>query len=79
MESRNANIAVYIIEGLIVFFILFKIFQAKGGKELFIRKIQGLNSLDEAVGRATEMGKPMFFVPGIGGLSIITLQGLSVF
>lgn len=78
MEHHNANVAVYIIEGLIVFFILFKIFQARGGRELFIRRISALNSLDEAVGRATEMGRPMLFNPGIGGLSIVSLQALAI-
>lgn len=32
-----------------------------------IRKIQGLEAVDEAVGRATEMGRPVHFAPGIGG------------
>lgn len=38
---------------------------AKAGKDLFIRKINGLDEVEEAVGRATEMGKPVLFVPGI--------------
>lgn len=32
-----------------------------------IRRIAGLDAIDEAVGRATEMGKPVFFTPGSGG------------
>ena len=28
-------------------------------KNLFIRRIQGLTAIDEAIGRATEMGRPM--------------------
>ena len=42
---------------------------AKGGKELFIRRIPALDSIDEAVGRSTEMGKPVFFIPGLTGLT----------
>ena len=38
---------------------------AKRGKELFIRKIAGLEAVDEAIGRATEMGRPILFIPGI--------------
>ena len=51
---------------LMVFFILFNIARAKGVKGLFIRRIAGLNAIDEAIGRATEMGRPVLMVPGIG-------------
>lgn len=34
-----------------------------------IRRIAGLDSIEEAVGRATEMGKPVHFSPGIGGIT----------
>lgn len=44
-----------------------------------IRRISGLNAIDDAVGRATEMGRPVLMVPGIDGLSIPTLQALSIF
>jgi len=42
--------------------------QAKRGKGLFIRKIPGLDAVEEAVGRATEMGKPILYVPGLGDI-----------
>lgn len=59
--------------------ILYYIIHAKRGKELFIRKINGLESMDEAVGRATEKGKPILFVPGIGDLDDIqTIAGLTI-
>ena len=35
------------------------------GIPLKLRKIAGLEAVDEAVGRATEMGRPIMFVPGI--------------
>lgn len=44
-----------------------------------IRRISGLNAVDDAVGRATEMGRPVLMVPGLDGLSISTLQALSIF
>jgi hypothetical protein len=37
-------------------------------KEVYIRPIAGLQELDNAVGRATEMGRPVMFVPGWGTL-----------
>ena len=77
-STQYANPAVYIVEGLLVFFIIYKILSARRGRELFIRKIPGLSSLDEAVGRATEMGKPMLFSPGLSGISIVGLQALAI-
>lgn len=76
--TSYANGAVYIVEGLIVFFILYKILSARRGATLYIRKIPGLSALDEAVGRATEMGRPMLFTPGLSTLNIIGLQALSI-
>lgn len=39
---------------------------ARGGKELFIRPLAGINAVDEAIGRATEMGRPILYVLGLG-------------
>ncbi len=59
--------------------VIYYIMAARQGKELFIRKINGLESMDEAVGRATEKGKPILFVPGIGDLDDIqTIAGLTI-
>lgn len=71
-----------ILTAIIAFAILFGIFSNRRlfqkGKSLFIRKIPGLSALDEAIGRATEMGRPVLFVPGIGGLDIVALQALAI-
>lgn len=74
----HATWSVVIVEALLCFFILWKVLAARGGKKLFIRRIPGLNAIDEAVGRATEMGRPTMFIPGITGIDIQTLQGLSI-
>ncbi|MBC8523549.1 hypothetical protein H8D29_06440 [PVC group bacterium] len=52
---------------------------ARSGKKLWVRKIAGLSAIDEAVGRATEMGRPVLFVTGIQDINEIqTLAGLTV-
>ena len=59
--------------------VIFYIQSAKKGKPLFIRKIGGLEAVEEAVGRATEMGKPVLFIPGIQEIDEIqTIAGLSI-
>ncbi|MCX7995332.1 MAG: hypothetical protein N3A65_06140 [candidate division WOR-3 bacterium] len=45
--------------------IIYYITRAKKRGKLFIRKIPALNAIEEAIGRATEMGKPVLYVPGI--------------
>ena len=62
--------------GLLVFIMVRK---AKKGHNLFIRSIAGIEEIDNAIGRATEMGKPILFVPGLSGISdVATLAGLSI-
>jgi hypothetical protein len=39
-----------------------------GGAIPKVRRIAGLDAVDEVVGRATEMGRPVLYSPGIGGL-----------
>ncbi len=52
---------------------------ARAEKSLFIRKINGLDEVEEAVGRATEMGKPVLFIPGINEIDEIeTIAGISI-
>jgi hypothetical protein len=59
--------------------VLLYIRSAKKGKNLFVRKLAGLEAVEEAVGRATEMGKPVLFVPGIQEIDEIqTIAGLSI-
>ncbi len=59
--------------------IAYYVLSAKSGKELYIRRINGLDAMDEAVGRATEMGKPVLFVPGIMDLDDMqTIAGLTI-
>jgi hypothetical protein len=51
---------------------------AQRGREMFIRRIPGLTAIEEAIGRATEMGRPILFSPGLDGIGIITLQALAI-
>jgi hypothetical protein len=64
---------------LLVFFILFNIWRAKGKKDMFVRRIPGLNAIDDAIGRATEMGRPVLMVPGLGDLNAISAQAINIF
>ena len=48
-------------------------------KGLFIRRIAGLDAIDEAIGRATEMGRPIYYSTGIGSMSSVpTIASTSI-
>ena len=47
-----------------VVMLLYRMERAKKGDIPWIRRIAGLDAIEEAVGRATELGTPVFYVPG---------------
>lgn len=49
---------------LIIALLQYMMSKAKQGNLPKIRRIAGLEAMEEAVGRATELGTPVFFVPG---------------
>jgi len=65
-DWRRINAFIGVI--FLSFFIIYYIQQAKSGKNLFIRKIAGMEAVDEAVGRATEMGKSIYYIPGLSDM-----------
>jgi hypothetical protein len=44
---------------------IFYIVSSMKGKDYYIRPIGGLSAVDEAIGRATEMGRPILFLNGL--------------
>lgn len=58
--------------------ILLSVFMARGGKEFYLRKIAAFAVIDEAVGRAVEMGRPILFSFGLSGLGVIFFQALAI-
>ncbi|MEO0022627.1 MAG: DUF6754 domain-containing protein, partial [candidate division WOR-3 bacterium] len=71
----NILVAMLIFFALVIYFIE----HAKAGRYLFVRRIAGLDAVEEAVGRATEMGKPIVYVPGLGSVAdIATIASLNI-
>lgn len=77
----------FITERLVMFLViltfsgtlLFFIRKAQRGEEIFLRDIPGLKAVEEAVGRSTEMGKPVLYVPGIMDMDQVeTVAGIIV-
>ncbi|MCB5271676.1 MAG: hypothetical protein LHW56_07505 [Candidatus Cloacimonetes bacterium] len=52
---------------------------SKRGKSFYIRPIAGLQEIDNAIGRATEMGRPMLYCMGHGSLSdVATIASMGI-
>jgi hypothetical protein len=76
-DTKRLNVFIWIVllSGVIIFYIN----HAKSGKPIYIRKMAGLEAVDEAVGRATEMGKKIFFVPGIQDMNDVqTIAAIAI-
>jgi hypothetical protein len=55
------------------------VWRAKSGKPMFIRRIAGLSAVEEAVGRATEMGRPVLFLTGMNDIEdIATISAVNI-
>ena len=63
-DRTQALVLGIILTGAILLYVVL----ASAGRPLFIRKIAGLETVEEAVGRATEMGKPILYVPGLNDM-----------
>ena len=49
------------------------------GGDIFLRTIPGVKAVEEAVGRSTEMGKPVLYVPGIQDMDQVeTVAGVVI-
>ena len=42
------------------------VIKAKRGADLYVRPLGGIEAVDDAIGRATEMGRPILYVMGLG-------------
>ena len=76
-DLTRLNNLVFLLGFSIVFFVY--LFMARGGIPMAIRKIAGLEELDNAVGRATELGRPILFIHGLSTISELpTVAALTV-
>ncbi len=74
--ARTNNLIFAVIFGAVI---LYYIALARKDPNLYIRKIAGLEAVDEAIGRATEMGKPILYLNGMDPLSTLsTLASLNI-
>jgi len=75
LERLPTAAATLFFGALIVVFVLL----ARRGRPLYIRRIAGLEAVDEAVGRATEMGRPILYSAGLDPLEeVATVASINI-
>ena len=79
-ELFNTGELSVLVAGIIFIALIFYYFgKAQKGKTMYLRPIAGIEAIDEAVGRATEMGKPILYVPGLSTISdVATIASLTI-
>lgn len=71
----NVLLGVLICILIIIGFVLY----AKRGEKLYVRPIAGLQAVDNAIGRATEMGKPILYSSGLGRMDrVATMASMNI-
>lgn len=74
-QRMNVLVVTLLISILVIYYIR----RAHAGDKLFVRKIPGLDAIDEAVGRSTEMGRPILYSFGLSYLNEVwTIASLSI-
>jgi hypothetical protein len=62
---HRGRINVLLLLLTLVAFVLINAWRARQGAKFFIRRLAPVDAMDEAIGRATEMGRSVLYVPGI--------------
>ena len=76
---HTGKTALFIIMLLFSAAIVWNIYDARRGKEVFVRRIPGLEAVDEAIGRATEMGRSILYVLGLGSIGrVATIASMTI-
>ncbi|MCP4684919.1 MAG: hypothetical protein GY867_05650 [bacterium] len=61
------------------FLTMYFVSRARKGDDLYVRPLAGIEAVDDAIGRATEMGRPILYVLGLGtAADVATIASFTV-
>ncbi len=76
---NSGRLVVFLAIVLFLAAMMWFISRAQSGEQLFVRRIPGIDAIEEAIGRATEMGRSVLYVPGINDIDDIqTMASLNI-
>lgn len=64
---NEERLATFLIAIVTIALVLYTTYHKKSRDKFKVRKIAGIQAVEDAVGRATEMARPILFTPGWGG------------
>ncbi len=68
-------VAVLVFGALVIAFVS----KARRGADLYVRPLAGIEAVDDAIGRATEMGRPILYVLGLGSAAdVATIASFTI-
>lgn len=65
---EHATLGVLVLMVLLIAPVIIYIRRAKADRKLYVRRIPGIDAIDEATGRAAELGRPICFSTGLTGI-----------
>ena len=79
-ELFNTDETSVLVAGSLFILLIFYYFgKAQRGEKMYLRPIAGIEAIDEAIGRATEMGRPILYVPGLSTIAdVATIASLTI-
>jgi len=75
---QHATIFVYFLTLILILPVFYYIKKARKNKNLYVRRISGIDAIDETVGRSVELGRPIFFSTGLTGINPVLYACLGV-
>jgi hypothetical protein len=78
MGVEHATPGMLIIMFVLALPLFYFIRQARDGRDLFVRRIAGIDAINQAVGRAAEMGRSVSFCTGLTSVSPVLYAVLGV-
>ena len=76
---NTTRVSVLVVTVTFFTLVLYYMSLAQSGRKPFVRRLAGIDAIEEAIGRATEMGRPVLYVPGIQDIDEIqTVAGLVI-
>lgn len=75
--AQRGSVLVFLLGFFLL--VLYHTYLAQSGRKPFVRRLPGIDAIEEAIGRATEMGRPVLYVPGIQDIDELqTVAGLMI-
>lgn len=76
--AEHATLGLVLLMIAIVALVFWYIGQARRGREYYVRRIAGIDAIDEAVGRSVELGRPISYSSGLTTVSPVLYACLGV-